>query len=214
MAQKPPKKNKKDWDDMSRKEKALGVIILVVIAIVIIGVIGAIFGGGDNSKKASKKANDNHTKQAKVENKPKKKEPTVAEKPKAQASTISKLWTAVDKSINSRDGIDISYNKKTKTAHLTHYESEFINTKDTVGEAYRDFVQWGEKIKNMPGVKTIDVATQTDFTDSHGKTDKENACEVTMGVANFKKYNWDSLNGQPIHNQLYQDGTLIIQVGS
>jgi hypothetical protein len=40
----------KEWEDMSRSEKAGGIIGLIVIAVIVLAIFGAIFGGDDNDK--------------------------------------------------------------------------------------------------------------------------------------------------------------------
>lgn len=188
-------KQDKKWEDLSKTEKIYGTIGAVLVSIfVIFFAVGAI-GGGDNSTEAATEPTSTQAKAVKTQPTP---------------TTVDKLWTALDDSIGDRSGMDIKYDKGAKSAELINYQSAFINTNDTVGAAYRDFVQWGQKIKDIPGVEQIDVKTQTDFTDSYGKTAKENACEIIMSTKNFKKYNWDNLIGQPIHQQLNQSGMLII----
>lgn len=58
MSSKPSKNSNKDWDEMSRKEKATGVIGLIVVAVVVIGIISAIFGGGGSNKTDSTQASE------------------------------------------------------------------------------------------------------------------------------------------------------------
>lgn len=176
-----------------RMKKAVKWVWVAFGVVVVLVVIASIADGGNGTKNTA----DN-------------KEAAKTSQMAAPTTTLGKLQQASKEALGDQDGITVKYDKKAKSAELVHYESSFINTNDTIGEAYRDFVQWGNKIKNMPGVQQIDVATKTDFTDSYGKTDKENACEIIMSTKDFKKYNWDNLNGQPIHNQLNQSGYLII----
>jgi hypothetical protein len=51
-------KNTKEWDDMTKSEKRIGIIGLIVICIIVLGVIGSLFGGGDAASDRSINLND------------------------------------------------------------------------------------------------------------------------------------------------------------
>lgn len=122
-----------------------------------------------------------------------------ANKPKP---TITQLWTALDQSLKTRKGMDIHWSEQTKIAELSYSNKTFFNEKDVVGTSYRQFVQWGKKVANVPGVETIETHVKTEFTDSYGKKAMSDAVSIDMQVSDFKLFNWDNLKGQPIHNQL------------
>ncbi len=125
----------------------------------------------------------------------------IRNQPKPQ-STISKLWTALDNSLKTRDGMDIVWNDQTKIAELHYTNDSFWDEKDVVGTSYRQFVQWGKEVIKITEVETIQTNVSTNFTDSYGKNNTEIAVTIDMQSSDFKKYNWDNLKGQPIHNQL------------
>ncbi len=120
----------------------------------------------------------------------------------APKPVIQQLWGAYDKSLHSRKGVKISWDEQTKIAKLTYYNNDFWNEKSTVTAAYTYFVGWGERVKNIPGVETIETTVSTDFIDSYGNSKPADAVSIAMQTSDFKKFNWKNLEGRPIHNQL------------
>lgn len=160
---------------------------------------------------ARKQAAESEAKR-KAEESTKKTEQQPTPKPSApkQESTMDKLWEASDQVLGTRNGVDIKFSPAIGTAQLFYTPDSIWDEKRAVQMTYKNFVNWGKKVNGLSGVQTIDVYTKSEFTDSYGKSSTEAAVRVLMDVAEFRKYNWESLEGQPIHNQLERDGMLYL----
>lgn len=127
-----------------------------------------------------------------------------------QKSSLDKLWEASDQVLGTRKGVDIKFDATIGTAQLFYTPDSIWDEKRAVQMTYKNFVNWGKKVNGFEGVQAIDVYTKSEFTDSYGKSSTDTAVRVLMDVGEFRKYNWESLEGQPIHNQLERDGMLYL----
>ena len=130
--------------------------------------------------------------------------------PAKQKTTLDKLWEASDQVLNTRKGVDIKFDATIGTAQLFYTPDSIWDEKRAVQMTYKNFVNWGKKVNGFNGVQAIDVYTKSEFTDSYGKSSIDTAARVLMDVGEFRNYNWESLEGQPIHNQLERDGMLYL----
>lgn len=133
-----------------------------------------------------------------------------AESTKKPLTTIEKLWAANDDVLKSRDNIDIAFDASTGYATITYSEKAFLDNKAVVEKGYINFALWGEKAAKVEGVQRVISIVRTEFTDSYGKKNMNNAVSVSMDVAEFNKYDWRALRNQPIHTQLRDSGILFI----
>lgn len=188
-----------DWN------KGLKTGISVLAGIIVISAMA-----NPDSQQSNKTANNNENKQevAKVESKPEQK-PAEQPKPQAPASTIDQLWTAVDKGVGSRDGVEVKYSDQTKIAELiiTKKSDDFWDSKAVIQSGYKNFVKWGQEVVKISGPETINITLKTDFKDAYGKTSTDNAVQIAMQTENFKKFDWKSLEAQPIASQLQSQQT-------
>lgn len=119
-------------------------------------------------------------------------------------TTIHLLWIATDNSLKSRDGVDVKYNEQTKIAELiiTRKSDSFWDEKAVIQSGYSSFVKWGKEVAKVSGPETITVTLKTDFKDNYGKDTLQNAVDISMQVADFKKFDWNGLVGSVIAPQL------------
>ena len=133
--------------------------------------------------------------------------------PEKEPTIIDKLWKALDDSVGSRNGIDIQYFTKNfensdaerrdnNLVRVTIQPKDYYDVTFMVKTAYREFITYGIKAFQIDGVDEIEFSYWGNITDQYGNTNKEKVVTLSMIKEEFKKYNWQSLDGQNIYQQM------------
>jgi len=117
-------------------------------------------------------------------------------------TVMDKLWLALDSSIKTREGYNISFNKKNKTATLVYTKKDSWDENSFARDVYSTLVKYGKEAFQISGVSAITVKCKTGFTDKYGKSKTEVGMIVTMPKKEFSRFDWDNLNYQPIYKKM------------
>jgi len=123
------------------------------------------------------------------------------EEPK-ELTLMDKLWLAVDNGIGSREGIDITYGDKTKTAYVTYTDTNFWDETDAVRNAYTKLIKYSKKAFEIKEVNEVSITIITGIKDFYGNTNNEDVVVISMTKDSFNKFNWEELKGTNVKNQM------------
>lgn len=131
-----------------------------------------------------------------------------AAKPSQPPSTIDQLWSAVDRTIKTRQGIDIHYFPDDgNSVILTQTVDNVWDENALVRKAYADLVYFGGEAFKLDNVEDVQVALSASFTDQYGKSDYKQAVRIKMTKDEFLKYDWKNLKYKPIWQQMKQSAS-------
>lgn len=136
---------------------------------------------------------------------PKKEEPKKAEQPASQVKTKSmqdKLWEAFDSSIKNRDGYEVSFDDKRKTAILVRNKADYWDETNLVQKGYNNFIDYGMAVFRIDGVESVEVTLKENFTDVYGNNKTEVALQMAIKKDVFNQYHWENLKFQPIYEKV------------
>lgn len=117
-------------------------------------------------------------------------------------STQDKLWTALDRSKNTRKNFDIKWGSDNGLVTIIKKDGDYWDENDTVRTSYDILVSYGKETFKINEVKQIKVVVKGKFTDQYGKNSDEDAVRIQMEKSEFEKFNWDNLEGAVIYDQI------------
>ncbi len=82
------------------------------------------------------------------------------------------------------------------------FDESFWDEEYLVREGITAFVEIGLIVFLVEGIESITVVTETDFIDSFGNEEKEQALRITMDKNTFGMFNWENLEYRPVYNQI------------
>lgn len=127
----------------------------------------------------------------------------VVEPVAAEPSTLDRLWTAVDASLKTREGVDVShFPDEDGSVILYHQVDDFWDDNALVRKAYADLVYFGQEAFKLDGIPEVTVIVRAKFTDQYGKSEYADAVRVGMKKEEFQKYDWTTLRYTPIWQQM------------
>jgi len=128
----------------------------------------------------------------------------VATKP---ATTLDQLWSALDTSVGTRDGFNISFDQKTKTAELAYTITQAWDESAMVRSGYAAMVKYGQAAFTVVGVDALTIHAKATFVDTYGKSSVGDALIMTMPKSEFVKYDWSAFSYLPVETQMKQSCT-------
>lgn len=136
--------------------------------------------------------------------------PSLALAQDEETSTADRIESAADEVVGTHDKVDVQYEEDAQKALLIIEDEEVFSGPSAIRDAYEYFVGWGQEISDMEEVETLEVDLRTTYTDQMGEESIDTLIRITMDVDNFSEFNWENLEGRPIHNQLRENGNLYI----
>ena len=112
-------------------------------------------------------------------------------------STEAQLKSAVGSGLGT-----VTYDPATQTATVTKTVPDPFGTVEVVRDAYKTFVQFGQKAIKVPGIAALCIVYVVPFTDQYGKKANDTAVRLVMPTSEFVKYDWKALEYQPISDKL------------
>lgn len=137
---------------------------------------------------------------ATVEVKNNKPKPTVVVTTQKPKSTETKLWEAVDKTLRTRNGVNVDYFSEDGGVIMRFYRDNYLDENHLVKEAYTEFVNYGIEAFKIPELKSVNVQAVVEMTNEYGKKEKESVVIVQMDKETFQKFEWENLRNNPSIN--------------
>lgn len=128
----------------------------------------------------------------------------VTEEPTSTSpSTLDQLWSAVDVSLKTREGIDVHYFPDEEGSVILYHQIETAWDENAlVRKAYADLVYFGQEAFKIDGIPDVEVIIESQFTDQYGKSTYRQAVRIGMKKEEFQKYDWAALRYSPIWKQM------------
>jgi len=172
------------------KRKTLWIVIGFIVMLVIIGAIIS-----SASKKESKTTETVTTPEpASTTTAPASTTPPASTSP---PSTEAQLQSAVGSNLGT-----VTYDPTSQTATVTQTDNDPFGPTEVIRAAYKNFVQFGQKAVNVPGVNTVCAIYVVPFDDQYGKKVNDTAVRLVMPTSEFVKFDWKALEYQPISDRL------------
>jgi hypothetical protein len=96
----------------------------------------------------------------------------------------------------------VTYDPTSQTATVTQTDNDPFGPTEVIRAAYKNFVQFGQKAVNVPGVNTVCAIYVVPFDDQYGKKVNDTAVRLVMPTSEFVKFDWKALEYQPISDRL------------
>ena len=112
-------------------------------------------------------------------------------------STEAQLKSAVGSSMGT-----VTYDSASQTATVTKTDKDPFGPTEATRAAFSNFVQFGQKAENVPGVNTICAVYVVPLQDQYGKTADDTVVRLVMPKSEFVKFDWKALEYQPISDKL------------
>lgn len=168
------------------KRKTLWIVIGVIVGLVIIGAIVS-----SVSKKGSETTKTNETVTTPA---PASTAPPVSTSP---PSTEAQLQSAVGSSLGT-----VTYDPASQTATVAKTDNDPFGPTEVIRDAYKNFVQFGQKAVNVSGVNTVCAVYVVPLDDQYGKKVNDTVVRLVMPTSEFVKFDWKALEYQPISDKL------------
>ncbi len=176
-----------------KKHSTLLIVIGVIVALAIIG--GII--GSTNKKSTEKKTETQVEEESAVETTPAATTSTTPPASTSPPSTEAQLQTAVGSGLGT-----VTYDPTSQTATVTQTDNDPFGPTEVIRAAYKNFVQFGQKAVNVPGINTVCAIYVVPFDDQYGKKVNDTAVRLVMPTSEFVKFDWKALEYQPISDRL------------
>lgn len=177
MATNSLKKNKKNWEDMSRKEKVGGIIGLIIIGFIVIGIIGAIFGDHDNSKAST--VSTQKSQPSKTEPKPQDKTTEAQTKSKKSANSSK---PAPKSSLAAQ--VQAAYLKQIGYGSIAELN---LDKDDVVGSPEKEITSFEDESNGVIKVNVQDSLTKAQA--------KQIGTDVMIGASDIRSLKWVDVRG-------------------
>lgn len=174
-----------------------GLIIFVGIPfgfLLIVGTIGNLIGGKDEKAPANSQTPSPTATQASTESQ----EATPTNPP----TIADSLWSALDKSMKTRTNYSVEFDASSKTASIIKTSTSAWDESALVRDSFTTLVKYGTEAFKINGVDAVRVVVKTEFTDSYGKKNVEDAVRIIMTKSEFGKFDWKNLSYQPVYTRI------------
>ena len=96
----------------------------------------------------------------------------------------------------------VTYDPASQTASVTKTDNDPFGPTETTRDAYKTFVQFGQKAAIVSGVNVVCVVYNIPLDDQYGKKSIETVVRLVMPTSEFVKFDWKALEYQPISDKL------------
>lgn len=179
-----------------KKKKGKGCLIVIGVLLVL-SIIGAI-AGGDTKDESSVNTQSTTSEAVSSTSVPPTYEATPESMQQLFADTSSSDYEELSSSIVAENGINVC-NISYKNTGVAWDESAFVNG------ILCTFIDFQRTAYNVEGIDAVRFEVWQDMTDDRGNTESDLCYQFMMDKEAFSLYNWDTMGGRPIFDQMQRD---------